>query len=174
MEPDDPDYEHLVGPQEEGTTETDTSTETTGSLRWSTPPTSPSERSDPRSPEQPEEWSTDEEFEIEKIVSRRRLGETDWQYRIRWTGYGKEDDFWKSEEQLEAEAPNLLAEYKREQEELDLGRDLEEMFRRFELMATRQDCRRRADRRDGRHAQTRQATRTRQTTYHTRSAGGVS
>ena len=37
-----------------------------------------------------------EEFEIEKIVSKRRLGETDWQYRIRWTGYGKEDDFWKS------------------------------------------------------------------------------
>ena len=91
-------------------------------------------------------------------MSRRKLGETDWQYRIRWTGYGKEDDFWKSEEQLKIEAPFLLAEYKREQEELDLGRDLEGMFRRFELVATRQDCRRRADSRGDSYTQTHQRT----------------
>jgi hypothetical protein len=37
MEPDDPDYEHLVGPQEDGTTEADLSTVTAGSPRWPTP-----------------------------------------------------------------------------------------------------------------------------------------
>jgi hypothetical protein len=38
-------------------------------------------------------------------------------------------DFWKTEEQLEEEAPRLLAEYKREHVEFELGQDLGAMFR---------------------------------------------
>ena len=84
---DDPDYEHLVG-------ETRSNESAEESISWSTPPQSPNTTGNLSSESEEEEISKPDAAEIERIVSRRPLTDEDWQYRVRWTGYGPQDDLW--------------------------------------------------------------------------------
>ena len=53
----------------------------------------------------------EEEFEIEAILAHRRKG-NEWQYLIKWKGYGSNDNTWIPEAELE-NAQETLDEYKR-------------------------------------------------------------
>ena len=53
----------------------------------------------------------EEEFEIEAILAHRRKG-NEWQYLIKWKGYGSNDNTWIPESELE-NAQEMLDEYKK-------------------------------------------------------------
>ncbi len=55
---------------------------------------------------------SDNEYEIEFIVAKRTFRKR-LQYKVRYTGYGAEDDRWRPAVEVEATAPELVAEYER-------------------------------------------------------------
>ena len=118
-------YEHLVG-------ETRSSEPAEESISWSTPPRSPNTTGNLSSESEEEEISEPDAAEIERIVSRRPLTDEEWQYRVRWTGYGPRDDLWYTETQLREQAPTMVESFNREKDEAQLGCDMAAMFEEFE------------------------------------------
>lgn len=51
------------------------------------------------------------DYEVSHIVADRRSPEGKWEYRVRWTGYGPEDDIWLPEAELKG-APLVLREWR--------------------------------------------------------------
>ncbi|XP_059618483.1 M-phase phosphoprotein 8-like isoform X2 [Phlebotomus argentipes] len=61
----------------------------------------------------------DEEYEVEDIVDHKTVrGKT--QYRIRWKGWGENDDTWEAEDTLSC--PDIVARYKKKVEKEDGGK----------------------------------------------------
>ena len=56
----------------------------------------------------------EQEWELEAILDRRPRGRG-WQYRVQYKGYGGEDEQWRSRTELLALAPEMLAEFERQQ-----------------------------------------------------------
>ena len=54
----------------------------------------------------------EEMYEVERIVGHRRAGRKGILYRVRWKGYGPEEDTYKTEENLRG-AFSRLREYKK-------------------------------------------------------------
>lgn len=62
--------------------------------------------------EEEESEYAEDEFDVEKIVACRRMGRG-WQYRVRWVGYGEEEDTWLPYPQLSG-CRDLVTHFKRE------------------------------------------------------------
>ena len=58
--------------------------------------------------------SGEEEYEVEAIIDSKRVNKG-WQYRVRWKGYGPEEDTWEPKESLIGNAKDELARYHRAQ-----------------------------------------------------------
>lgn len=56
------------------------------------------------------------EYEIDKIVDRKLDDKDNYLYRVRWKGYGAEDDSWRSLDELKT-AKEAVAEYDKSLEE---------------------------------------------------------
>ena len=82
----------------------------------------------------PSGTDTDEadEAEIERIVTRKAVATGGWQYKVRWAGYGAEEDLWYTEAQLRVYAPTLVEAFNVEWEETQLSFDVAAMFEAFE------------------------------------------
>ncbi|KAJ3020553.1 hypothetical protein HKX48_000632 [Thoreauomyces humboldtii] len=61
---------------------------------------------------QNQQQEDDGEYEIDHIVGHRTFRRVE-QFRVRYTGYGSEDDQWRPADEVEQLAPELVAEYKR-------------------------------------------------------------
>ncbi|CAA2991133.1 Hypothetical predicted protein, partial [Olea europaea subsp. europaea] len=57
----------------------------------------------------------EEEFEVEKVITHRRLANGTVEYKVRWKGYTKDDDTWENEDNLSASA-DLIADYNADRE----------------------------------------------------------
>lgn len=53
----------------------------------------------------------DTDYEVSRIVADRRTAKGGWEYKVRWTGYGPEDDMWLPEQELQ-NAPSILREWR--------------------------------------------------------------
>lgn len=53
----------------------------------------------------------DTDYEVSRIVADRRTSTGEWEYKVRWTGYGPEDDMWLPEQELQ-NAPMILREWR--------------------------------------------------------------
>eukprot|EP01043_Picozoa_sp_COSAG02_P051122 COSAG02_NODE_5342_length_4415_cov_3.398285_5_plen_210_part_00 len=138
MSPGDQDYEHLVRKcirENKERTETPPSspTSSTSAGEWSPPPESPCSSGQLSGLT----WTSEEEedCEIKKIVARKKVERGDWKYRVRWYGYGATEDLWYTREQLCEGAREMVEDFDRHQDELELGDDLVAMFRSYELEA---------------------------------------
>lgn len=55
--------------------------------------------------------SGEEEYEVETIVGSKRTKKDGWLYRVRWKGYGPEEDTWEPKKHLEENAAEELKKY---------------------------------------------------------------
>jgi len=59
----------------------------------------------------------DEEYRIEKILDHNEGKDGSREYKVRFVGYGPNDDLWYKEEDLLETAPEMIAEYEEKVEE---------------------------------------------------------
>lgn len=55
---------------------------------------------------------SESEYEVERIIGRRKDSDGDIEYKIKWRGYGSEEDSWAKEKEL-SNATALIAEFEK-------------------------------------------------------------
>lgn len=59
--------------------------------------------------------SGEEEYEVESVLASKRTKKDGWLYRVRWKGYGPEEDTWEPKGNLEENAKDELSKYHKAQ-----------------------------------------------------------